>query len=326
MTNIAIRPDMRTSGGEVSDILLNGRYVGGITLVYQEGNRLSGSVQLEKSSLPYRGKEKVMQYIQEYVNACAAATDVKDCDVIVTYSHFDQIIAMEHNVGEIIDFIDDDRDSRYFDTDRNDDEAGYEARYKDRYDARDAGRVDGNSYEARYKGHNAGYVHDIGYDADDDDGEYGYDADDEFEEVGYETRAASGSHTQWYELVITGEHEDSIEYHIYGRNKTWLAEVFVTLLDTDCKGEMNWMIRPTPEQIEHAVDLLVSDFDEDLIDSFQLDIKYNGELLEVYELVHEEIADFSGMSDHAWNRDHDTVTRNDDGMIPDTENEVTYFV
>jgi len=98
-----------------------------------------------------------------------------------------------------------------------------------------------------------------------------------------------------YELVITGEHGDSVEYHIYGKHRRWLAEAFVTLYGADCIGEMNWMIEPTPEQIEHAVDLLISDFDDDLVDSFQLEIKYNGELLEVYELDHQDIADYDGM-------------------------------
>ena len=85
-----------------------------------------------------------------------------------------------------------------------------------------------------------------------------------------------------YELVITGEHGDSVEYHIYGRNKRWLAEAFVTLQGADCFGEINWMIEPTPEQIEAGVELSCRISMMIMVDSFQLEVKHNGELLEVY--------------------------------------------
>lgn len=239
MGKIAIRPDMRTAGGEVSDVVLNGRYVGGITLVYREGSRLSGSVQLERSSMTPAEKRKVLRYLQDYIHSFAAAIEAEDCDVIVTYSPFDQVIAMEHNVGEI----------QYF---MEDPEGPDEELYQE----------DGTA--------DAPLDHDP--------------------QRGLDPYEMESQDVEAYELVITGEHGDSVEYHIYGRNKRWLAEAFVTLQGADCFGEINWMIEPTPEQIEAGVDLLVSDFDDDYVDSFQLEVKHNGELLEIFELDHQDLA------------------------------------
>lgn len=298
MSTLSIRPDMRTSGGEVSDIVINGRYAGEITLVYREGSRLSGAVQLEKTVLSPSDKRKVLRYVQEYINSLAAAIDAADCEVIVTYSSFDQVIAMEHNVGEIESFVDetedewDDYEADYVDNDTNlsdyepeqsadtyemngrvasrSSASGHSGRTSDTRQAREIGSMNQDKQVKEQDRQAAGS-------SDHDPGQrYGSDA----------------SELEPHELVITGEHGSSVEYHIYAKDRRWLAEAFVTLHGSDCIGEINWMIEPTPEQIEQAVELLISDFDDDLVDSFQLEVKHNGELLEVYELEHEDIADY----------------------------------
>lgn len=362
MSKIAIRPDMRTSNGEVSDLVLNGRYVGNITLVYREGSRMSGSVQLERSTLSPGDKRRVVEYVQEYINSFASAIEAEDCDVIVTYSHFDQVIAMEHNIGQIEYFLDEVEEADELD-----------------YDMSTELEPDEKSTSYETYGQQADY-----YESDDDPASYGlrerHVGDDSAEEpASYEPRGRRSEHperferrvirdesahapprtrerrgaaggargarltepdltirddyeAERFELVITGEHDDSIEYHIYGHNRRWLAEAFVTLYDSDVIGEINWIEEPTPDRIESAVDLLVSDFDDDLVDSFQLEVKHNGELLEVYELEHEDIADYEDVlmesgrdaedySIHLVRDDGDTLTydifsRDSGGSIP----------
>jgi len=279
MSTISIRPDMRTSGGEVSDIVLNGRYAGEITLVFREGSRLSGAVQLEKTILSPADKKKVLKHVQEYINSLAAAIYAVDCEVIVTYSAFDQVIAMEHNIGKIESFVGEAEDDwNDYEADYVDDESNLTDYEPDQAEGtfemtRRTSQAKAGRTNRTRRGRTSGG--DIS------------DHQDEQQAAGKPDKYKYDP----YELVITGEHGNSVEYHIYAKDRRWLAEAFVTLYGSDCIGEINWMVEPTPDQIEQAVELLVSDFDEDLVDSFQLEVKHNGELLEVYELEHEDSAD-----------------------------------
>jgi len=324
MSTVSIRPDMRTPGGEVSDIVLNGRYAGEITLVYREGSRLSGAVQLEKTVLTPSDKRKVLSHVQEYINSLAAAIDAADCEVIVTCSAFDQVIAMEHNIGEIESFIDE--------PEAEDDWDDYEADYVDDdaslsdYDPDQSGdslemvgTASGRSAARKGAGQDSRTRTGAGEGGD----RSGQQDDEEDLQAAEASDLTAGSRSgrdrnEPYELVITGEHGNSVEYHIYARDRHWLAEAFVTMYGSDCIGEINWMVEPTPGQIERSVELLVSDFDEDHVDTFKLDVKHNGELLEVYELEHEDLmnrmdAGHSGQDDdefsvHLVRNDGDTLT------------------
>lgn len=346
MSKISIRPDMRTPGGEISDVVLNGRYVGGMSLVYREGNRLSGSIQLEKTSLSSGEKRKVIGYLQEYVNSLAAAIDAVDCDVVVTYSHFDQVIVMEHNIGEIESFIDhqDEYDEDYeVDYGRDDPNIAdigpdqsvetYEMRredidsplrmisyQEDHGRTEPMGRGDRPEWSGRGRQTTRAYPVETTERADRVGSDPSYPAERAYEGGMTEhAHAYQNESVGQYELVITGEHGDSVEYHVYGANRRWLADIFVTIYDADCIGEISWMIDPTPDQIESVVDLLVSDFDEDLVDTFRLEIKRNGELLELFELDHQDIVDYEEevadtlqatepYSVHLVRDDHDTLT------------------
>jgi hypothetical protein len=94
------------------------------------------------------------------------------------------------------------------------------------------------------------------------------------------------------ELVIVGESDNRIEYHIYGKRKAWLAEAFFTIEETEVMGEVNWMVKPNDDEIEAAADLIVSDFDEKAIDTFLIEMKYQDVTLESIELTHEDMLDF----------------------------------
>ena len=104
--DIMIRPELRTAGGEVCDILYHGKYVGHITLVYREKELLSGSVQLDERQLRSDGKDRVMEAVNDYVQSLIHALQVPECDVRVTCSTFEYVISTEHNVGTIREFVD----------------------------------------------------------------------------------------------------------------------------------------------------------------------------------------------------------------------------
>ena len=92
MTRIEWRPDLRTTGGEVNDILVDGRFAGTMSLVWREGGRLTGSVQLDRDALRPRDKQRVLDQINDYVESFVLAAGVQTCEVFVTYSPFEQLI------------------------------------------------------------------------------------------------------------------------------------------------------------------------------------------------------------------------------------------
>jgi hypothetical protein len=96
VAGILLRPDLKTAGGEVCDIMCNGEFVGTLTLVYRESDRLTGSVQLEQQSIAPVDKRKVYGFLQTYIRSLVDALGIKECEVLVTYSDYDFIIAIDH--------------------------------------------------------------------------------------------------------------------------------------------------------------------------------------------------------------------------------------
>lgn len=100
MKRIELRPDLRTAGGEVNDILVDGRYAGTMTLVYREGERLTGSVQLDRVAMRDRDKDRVLRHVNDYVQSCVLAVGAASCEVFVTYSPFEQFIVTADDADE----------------------------------------------------------------------------------------------------------------------------------------------------------------------------------------------------------------------------------
>ncbi|MFD0695842.1 hypothetical protein ACFQZT_17320 [Paenibacillus sp. GCM10027628] len=96
MASILLRPDLKTAGGEVCDIMCNEEFVGTLTLVYRESDRLAGSVQLEQQSISAADKQQVYSFLQTYVQNLVDALGIRECEVLVTYSDYDFIIATDH--------------------------------------------------------------------------------------------------------------------------------------------------------------------------------------------------------------------------------------
>jgi hypothetical protein len=121
MTDVMLRPDLKTAGGEVSDILFKKRFVGTLTLVYRESDRISGSLQLEKEVLSELEKEQVYDFVHDYVQSMIHALQARDCEVMVTYSSYDHVIATERPEAWQDDAayadIDDDYDYEWVDND-----------------------------------------------------------------------------------------------------------------------------------------------------------------------------------------------------------------
>jgi hypothetical protein len=218
MANVFLRPDLKTAGGEISDILLNGRFVGSLSMVYREQHRVSGAIQLDQPSLPYADKDFVLKYIQTYVQAFASSVEAAECMVYVSYSPVDC--------------------------------------YVDHFEQ--------NTYEE--------YL---------DNDFYFEDMDDEIETLEMEGKV--------YSLVIVGEGRSNVEYHIYDEEQEWAAEALISIQGEDVSGEIHWLFDPKEEEIEAITELLVSDFDEEAIDTIVLHHHYENNLIETIDFKHDEL-------------------------------------
>ncbi|MEC0229004.1 hypothetical protein [Paenibacillus alba] len=106
MADIMLRPDLKTAGGEVCDIMYNGEFVGTLTLVYRESDRLKGSIHLEQQSITITNKNKVYEFVQSYIQDVIDAYSIKDCEVLVSYSEYDFVIATDHALQPAIFEVD----------------------------------------------------------------------------------------------------------------------------------------------------------------------------------------------------------------------------
>ncbi|WP_281886111.1 hypothetical protein [Paenibacillus sp. YYML68] len=95
MNSVMLRPDLKTAGGEVCDVVYKNRFVGTLTMVYRESSRVAGSLQLEQEVLSKSDKELVFEAVHEYVQSFVDAIGAKDCEIMVTYSSYDHVIATE---------------------------------------------------------------------------------------------------------------------------------------------------------------------------------------------------------------------------------------
>jgi hypothetical protein len=233
MAQITLRPEFRTTGGEVNDLELDGIYAGTMTLIYRENDRLIGSIQLDKAMLSEQEKQKLTVWADDYVHSLADALGVEECEVLVTYAKIDHIVT-GFDEG-LDDSLDDDNFEYLLDESKLE-------------DIIDSGKRD----------------------------EYTMDDDDERNPIRLE-------------LVIVGEEDNRIEYHIYGKKNIWLAEAMFVVEETEVFGDVNWMVKPSEDEIEAATELIVSDFDEEEIDSFLIEMRYQGVTLESIELTHEDM-------------------------------------
>ncbi|MBO9608958.1 MAG: hypothetical protein J7639_23585 [Paenibacillaceae bacterium] len=113
MAAITIVPNMKTLGGEASDIMLGGRYVGAMTLLFRERDRVCGSIHLERGSMTKQQKKAVMAHMQEHVQSFLDAVRASSCQVLVTCGPYDHFIATDEAYEQLEDEEGDDEDSDY---------------------------------------------------------------------------------------------------------------------------------------------------------------------------------------------------------------------
>lgn len=271
MANIMLRPDLKTTGGEVNDIVIDGKYCGNLVLAYREGHRLSGSAQLDRSHLSKGGKKQVVAYLRSYVQQLIDALRIRECDVIVTYSDYEEIIATEADVGVIRGFADEAWTAQAGDFEEPDilgDDYTEDPRF-DEYEP------DPDTYEMRQ--------------TDEGRGRRGASAGKSRREPEIVYAGGGKDDTLYYELVIVGESRGRVEYHVYDKDKNWIAEAFCKLSGPDVSGEIHWTDEPSEEEIDAVADLVVSDFDSEQIDTIELDMLYEGEVIETIELTHRDL-------------------------------------
>lgn len=105
MEPITIRPDMRTAGGETNDLMIDGRYVGSMTLVYREQGRLTGIISLDRSALPAELNASVVKFAKDYIQSLLDAYEAIDCDVMVTSGIVEEVIATEMEENDTVDVM-----------------------------------------------------------------------------------------------------------------------------------------------------------------------------------------------------------------------------
>jgi hypothetical protein len=249
MTDVMLRPDLKTAGGEVSDILWNDQFVGTITLVYREADRISGAIQLEEENLPRNAKQHVVSFLRRHIQSQINALGVRSCDVLVTYSQYDQIIATD-SASEVSALNDVEQDFDYdidvSDNDRFEDEDLLEQNQYSMDSYSVSSRLDGEDNNEAY--------------------EYGY-----------------------FELVAVEESRNKVYYHVYDEEQELVAEASVRISGRDISGNVTWRLDPADDEIAAVADLLVSDFDADDVDTFVLNMQRDDELIETIELTHEDL-------------------------------------
>ncbi|MDE5134267.1 hypothetical protein ABNF22_08605 [Paenibacillus larvae] len=107
MSSIMLRPDLKTAGGEVNDVLVNGKYVGSVSIIYRERDRMFGAVQLEKHSLGEDEEGAVLEFVEQYVLGVAEALNIHEQDIIATCSVDRFIISSSEDEYKEYDLEDD---------------------------------------------------------------------------------------------------------------------------------------------------------------------------------------------------------------------------
>ncbi|MEO2204236.1 hypothetical protein ABGV42_10810 [Paenibacillus pabuli] len=81
---VELIPDLRTSGGEVLDVMVNDQYAGSLLLVYREGDRLSGSLQMERELVSEDAEKHIIDQVHAYIRSLTDAVEAIYYEVLVS--------------------------------------------------------------------------------------------------------------------------------------------------------------------------------------------------------------------------------------------------
>lgn len=249
MGQISFRPELKTAGGETSDVVYKDRTVGSMTLLYREGDRLTGSVQIDSNAVSDKAYRKIMDEVHRYVESMIDAVAAPYCQVTVTNSPLDHVIATEQDVGQVRDVFEE-RDQL--------DEIVLEPKRKPKRGKHGAvGAVERREPEA-------------------DD----LMLEEDMTEI-----------DRPLELVIVGENRNQVEYHVYDAGGHLVMEALMRIRLGQVTGKGTWHLAPTNEEIDEVTELIVSDFDPEQIDTFDIRMYFEEEEIAVIELTHEDFLD-----------------------------------
>ncbi|WP_413377189.1 hypothetical protein [Paenibacillus taichungensis] len=119
---VELIPDLRTSGGEVQDIMVDGQYVGSLLLVFREGDRVSGSLQIEQNSLPDETEEYIVEQVHEYIRSLADAVSAAEYEVLVSCGTLYSVLQKPESQTDV--FIQSSRSEDKYSHDGKSDRAG----------------------------------------------------------------------------------------------------------------------------------------------------------------------------------------------------------
>lgn len=206
MSGIYLRPELVTSNGEACGIMFDEHYVGSLTLIYREEDRMYGSVQLDQDFLKLEEKDEIDHFVHRYVQNKINALGVPDCLVTVTYSEYDYVVATDIDNEDEYDMLDMEEEEN---------------------------------------------IH----------------------------------------LTIVGESRNKVEYQLLNKSNELIAEVLLDIHRGDVNGDIYWHEEPSDEQIDEVANIIVSDFDSDLFDTFAFHMIYDNEEIVTIELNHYDMLD-----------------------------------
>lgn len=252
MASITLQPELVTSSGAAYGIMWDDHYVGSLTFVYRENDRMWGTVQLDEDMLEIDEKEQVDRFLHDHIEHMIEAVGATECFMTVTYSEYDHVVSTE---------MEEDLDNYEYIDDENDEEM-----YLDEDD--------------------------LVLDEDDIDTEDHIVMVEEDGNVVYEQGMEN-----YFQLTITREMRDRVEYQIHNIAEDVIAEAIVHISGEDVTGEVIWEYDPTDAEVDGVTKLLVSDFDPDEIDTFAFVMYYDDEEVASVELTHNDLFDDDIVSD-----------------------------
>ncbi|MBB3113520.1 hypothetical protein FHS18_005632 [Paenibacillus phyllosphaerae] len=126
MAQLTLRPDMKTHGGEVYDILLQDKFAGNLMLVYREGDRVAGSAQLDATVLHEEDQDEVLAFLKDHLHAFGNAVNAQYSEMIVTYSSYDHIFSFGDEDEAQLHTTSDSIDSEFDEYDEDEDDTADE--------------------------------------------------------------------------------------------------------------------------------------------------------------------------------------------------------
>nr|WP_145402880.1 hypothetical protein [Paenibacillus xylanexedens] len=84
MKQVELTTDFRTASGEVQDIMVDGHYAGTLVLLYREGERLSGSLQLDQEVIDDQAGSFITDKVEDYIRMLADAVGASHYEVLVS--------------------------------------------------------------------------------------------------------------------------------------------------------------------------------------------------------------------------------------------------